>query len=154
MPSIPKPWQDISSQHDHDTDDSAALSLSPQYQPGTSGSAATRRTTCPVRLNVDFGGPSGEKLALLNRIVGIFDNYYHMMRGMRFCYDDGTEQVYGPCRPRHESKHWEMSLVVDGKGGERVDGIRAVRRTDFITERSMVGGLQVCCVKHDPDGQH
>ena len=105
---------------------------------------------CPVQLNVDFGGPNGERLALLNRIVGLFDVVHGHMRGLKFYYDNATAQLYGSdqcleeaavCLPCHE-----VSFLVSGKLGERVDRIearvyRAEDRGTYVT------GLQVCCIK-------
>ncbi|MBE3042509.1 hypothetical protein IMZ48_08010 [Candidatus Bathyarchaeota archaeon] len=99
-----------------------------------------------VYLNVDFGGQHGEKLALLNRIVGFFDVEYSHMKGLSFSYDDGTEQLYGSCQYLTEAAvHqpcYTISFVVDGKRGERVDTVKVF--TTSWQETPFVEGIQVC----------
>lgn len=113
----------------------------------TNHGATMEEPRCPLRLHVDFGGPKGERLRLLNRVVGIFDVRYDLLIGLRFAYDDGTERFYGACqrlgnetcqRPCHE-----MSLIVDGKQGERVDSVTIIPYRPSGWFQEFVGGLQV-----------
>lgn len=74
-------------------------------------------------LNMDFGGPRGERLSLLNRITPFVDDR-GLLRGVAFFYDDGTELVFG--------SRWatqslcstticpEPSIEIRGSAGERI----------------------------------
>lgn len=107
-----------------------------------------RGSTCQLRLHVDFGGPNGERLRLLNRVVGVFDARYDILVGLRFAYDDGTERFYGSCQrlgnETRQRPYHEMSFIVDGKQGERVDEIAILPYRHRRWFKEFVGGLQVC----------
>lgn len=72
---------------------------------------------------MDFGGPLGERLPLLNRITPFLDNH-GSLRGMAFFYDDGTERVYGSRRifenPASSTICSEPSFEIRGSAGERI----------------------------------
>lgn len=80
---------------------------------------------------MDFGGTSGEKLPLINRLVGLFDGYTGLLKGFGFTYDDGTSSFYGdqPSVKDMSSSRpcFEMSYAMCGKQGERLVQIRASR---------------------------
>lgn len=101
-----------------------------------------------ICLNIEFGGPHGEKLALLNRIIGVFDAATGLLRGLGFTYDDGTELVYDSHVGRKGSNVWkphhEISFAIDGKRGERLDEIRAHTCRHTFIGSAHVWGLQVC----------
>ena len=74
-------------------------------------------------LDVDFGGPLGERLPLLNRVTPFLDNHGEL-RGMAFFYDDGTERVYGSRRTFGDRASTtlcsEPSFEIRGSAGERI----------------------------------
>jgi len=97
--------------------------------PDTSEEATSRPS--PVRLYVDFGGESGEKLPFINRLVGLFDGYSGLLKGFGFIYDDGTSSFYGDqpsVRDMSSSRPCvEMPFALCGKLGERLVEIRVSR---------------------------
>lgn len=101
-----------------------------------------------IRLNIEFGGPHGEKLALLNRIIGIFDAATGLLRGLGFTYDDGTKLFYGSHVGGKESNVWkphhEISFAIDGKRCERLDEIRVHTCRHTFNGSAYIRGLQVC----------
>lgn len=72
---------------------------------------------------MDFGGPQGERLALLNRVTPFLDERGRL-RGMAFFYDDGTERVFGSRRIFEDSIASticpEPSFEIRGSAGERI----------------------------------
>ncbi|KAH8895343.1 hypothetical protein GQ53DRAFT_50078 [Thozetella sp. PMI_491] len=74
-------------------------------------------------LNIDFGGPHGERLALLNRVTPFLDGADYL-RGMAFYYDDGTELVFGSRLAFGKGDVCkaclEPSLPIRGSAGERI----------------------------------
>ncbi|KAG5803393.1 hypothetical protein H9Q74_013288 [Fusarium xylarioides] len=78
-------------------------------------------------LNMDFGGPSGSLLPLLNRITLFHDDIHSKIRGLGFYYTDGTKREFGfreivhHCRERRWSV--EQSLFINGPAGERITGV-------------------------------
>ncbi len=74
-------------------------------------------------LDMDFGGSSGERLPLLNRITPFLDNHGGL-RGMAFFYDDGTERVYGTRRVFENTASTKLcsepSFEIRGSAGERI----------------------------------
>lgn len=100
-----------------------------------------------VRLNMEFGGTHGEKLGLLNRIIGLFDAATGLLRGLGFVYDDGTKLVYGSHVGSKGSNVWkphhEVSFAIDGKRGERLAEIRVHTCCHTFFGDAHVRGLQV-----------
>ena len=92
----------------------------------------------PVCLNMPFGGPRGEKLQHLNRVVACIESGTGAFTGFRFCYDGGSSATYGDqsCTMSASSRRFcvEMSFVVCGRQGERITEIRADRYTRFGSE--------------------
>ncbi|KAH7169296.1 hypothetical protein DER46DRAFT_635251 [Fusarium sp. MPI-SDFR-AT-0072] len=79
-------------------------------------------------LNMDFGGPSGSLLPLLNRIVVFLDSSVNFsIRGLGFYYTDGTEREFGFREILHDSRERslaiEQSLSINGPAGERITGV-------------------------------
>lgn len=74
-------------------------------------------------LNMDFGGPQGERLSLLSRITP-FLNGQGLLMGMAFFYDDGTELVFGFRWAFHSLLSAticpEPSIEIRGSAGERI----------------------------------
>lgn len=82
-------------------------------------------------LNMDFGGPRGEKLRLLNRVVALLDGRYGLFTGLEFFYDDGTRELHGSryldADAGRRTPSVEQSLVVCGKQGERIAEIHVTK---------------------------
>lgn len=78
---------------------------------------------------MDFGGPRGERLGLLNRVVALVGGTHGLFKGLDFFYDDGTVKSYGLRRVVEEACTTrpcvQPSFVVCGKQGERITEIRA-----------------------------
>ncbi|KAI7763635.1 hypothetical protein LZL87_010690 [Fusarium oxysporum] len=79
-------------------------------------------------LNMDFGGPSGSLLPLLNRIVVFLDSSVTFsIRGLGFYYTDGKEREFGFREILHDSRERslaiEQSLSINGPAGERITGV-------------------------------
>lgn len=74
-------------------------------------------------IDMDFGGPQGERLSMLNRITPFLDDQ-GLLRGMAFFYDDGTELVFGSRwvfeRLGSTTICTEPSIVIRGSTGERI----------------------------------
>jgi len=79
---------------------------------------------------MDFGGPMGNRLAQLNRLVAVFSPFTRLPVGFGFIYDDGKDVFYGsrsitntidsqrPCV--------EMSFSIKGRLGERITEIQGL----------------------------
>ncbi|KAF5634195.1 hypothetical protein F52700_5915 [Fusarium sp. NRRL 52700] len=78
-------------------------------------------------LNMDFGGPNGSLLPLLNRITIFHDYKYSMVRGLGFHYTDGTKREFGFRAIMYATRErwWsvEQSISIDGPAGERITGL-------------------------------
>ncbi|KAJ0425254.1 hypothetical protein BJY00DRAFT_204588 [Aspergillus carlsbadensis] len=68
-------------------------------------------------LNVDFGGPNGERLPRLTRIVARMLGRADPIVGLTFYFCDHTSDHFG----RHGSM--EVSSFIDGPGGERISSV-------------------------------
>lgn len=117
MMSVPDPVPDVSLEY----------AIVPRLNTKMSCVRTEAQLGSQIRLNIEFGGPHGEKLALLNLIIGVFDTTTGLLSGLGFAYDDGTEQVYGSHVGRKGSNVWkphhEIPFAIDGKRGERLDEI-------------------------------
>ncbi|KAK2128842.1 hypothetical protein NOF04DRAFT_1346157 [Fusarium oxysporum II5] len=79
-------------------------------------------------LNMDFGGPSGSLLPLLNRVAIFVDSSVTFsIRGLGFYYTDGTEREFGIREIWDDSRERflaiEQSLSINGPAGERITGV-------------------------------
>jgi hypothetical protein len=78
-------------------------------------------------LNIDFGGPSGSLLPLLNRIAIFHDDRNASIKGLGFYYTDGTEREFGVRQVLWNTRErWsciEQSLFINGPAGERITGV-------------------------------
>lgn len=95
--------------------------------PAASKASIHGGTRAPVKMNMNFGGAHGEKLAILNLVVIAVDVQSGLLKGFTFRYDDGTSASYGsrhsissdglvrPCQ--------DVSFRVRGKEGERITKI-------------------------------
>ena len=77
-------------------------------------------------LNIDFGGERGEKLAHLSRVVAHISKPQCPILGLSF-YFVGLE-------PLHFGRQGmiEMSFLIDGPKGERIQGVAYDRRSDVV----------------------
>lgn len=97
-----------------------------------------------VHLNMNFGGPTGDKLSQLNRIaVSAHDG----VLGLGFFYDDGSHFWYGS---RHFTDSFscripccEMSFRINGRLGERITELQALTGGKHKTGLPVVLGFKV-----------
>lgn len=72
---------------------------------------------------MNFGGPQGERLSLLNRVTPFLCNR-GLLKGMGFFYDDGTELIFGSRRIFNTVESTticlEPSFEIRGSAGERI----------------------------------
>jgi hypothetical protein len=66
--------------------------------------------------NIDFGGPSGEKLSKLTRIVAHMEDETTPLVGLMFDIN-GEDIMYG------NRGRTEVSFIIDGAGGERISKV-------------------------------
>ncbi|RAH72491.1 uncharacterized protein BO66DRAFT_369036 [Aspergillus aculeatinus CBS 121060] len=74
-------------------------------------------------LNIDFAGANGEKLPQLTRIVTHILNDSAPIVGFTFYFDDRTSTHFG------RQGLMEVSLLIDGPGGEYVTGVTVAKST-------------------------
>jgi hypothetical protein len=96
----------------------------------------SRRDVSSNCLYMDFGGPDGSRLSLLNRITPYLDDG-GSLRGMAFFYDDGTELVFGSRRAyvhtTRNTRSIEPSIIIYGSAGERIIRVGLVDNDDNET---------------------
>ncbi|KAL3459554.1 hypothetical protein BJX64DRAFT_200343 [Aspergillus heterothallicus] len=84
--------------------------------------------------NADFGGPSGSLLSLLTRIVFRLA-WATAPIGLEFYYSDGLTRSFGDCE---ETNACELSFLIDGAAGERIDNVSLV-----VRRRGALYGIQL-----------
>lgn len=100
---------------------------------------------------MDFGGPQGERLSLLNRITPFLDDH-GLLRGMAFFYDDGTELVFGSHQTLRLAVCIAPSIGIRGSAGERI--IRVYCETDANALLNKRYYLQALDERHHFKVQH
>ena len=97
-------------------------------------------------LNIDFGGCSGAKLSLLNRITATLDRSPGLFKGFGFSYDDGTDEFFGTRSAIQNASSRracvEISFPISGRNGELVTEIGV--RTRSSGSNARVGAVVVC----------
>lgn len=87
-------------------------------------------------LNMNFGGPSGEKLSHINRVAALYDIESQAFRGFAFYYNDNKQELFGFQNKSPErsalSECIEQSFVLDGPGGERITSVNSTEVLHFV----------------------
>lgn len=86
-------------------------------------------------LNMNFGGPRGCMLGSLTKIIVTMMGIPGLVIGIEFCYSGGKTTFFG------SRGGVELLLLVDGPGGERINGVELER-----TATLGVHSFKVCCL--------
>ncbi|KAJ5569594.1 uncharacterized protein N7459_009024 [Penicillium hispanicum] len=88
-------------------------------------------------INIDFGGPRGQLLQTLTRLVFYMASGPLPLVGIEAFYSDGTSRNFGAKDGR------EISFFVNGPKGERVNRIAILQDNQRYVPATGLGGLQV-----------
>ncbi|KAL4939099.1 hypothetical protein BDV06DRAFT_225331 [Aspergillus oleicola] len=92
--------------------------------------------------NIDFGGPDGQLLAYLERIVIYLHGKHDInesrsdsspLQGLEVCYAGGSRRFWG------KAKGCGLSFLINGAAGERINKVEIL----FGKEGSVMGGLRI-----------
>lgn len=98
---------------------------------------------------MDFAGPHGARLNLLNRVVGLMDTKLGQLLGLAFVYDDGKELLFGTNTEFHCIDHSrrcaELSFPIQGSRGERIVEIQVAYNIRKLFQlQHVLGAVTVC----------
>ena len=96
--------------------------------PSAIAEIAAGNVLSPHYMNLDFAGPDGDMLHLLNEIVCMVDSD-SQMGGFKLFYDNG--EVTGPGNPGRGKFRTKQSFKIDGRGGERIVKLAVFGREDI-----------------------